>query len=497
MAESLDVLIVGGGLAGLTAAAVLARAGVRVAVFEKHGKLGGYAHYFGQDPTFDATTHLVSGCGPTGWTRAALAEVGALERIRLLPLDPVYQAVFPHHRYVAAADTERFRQELSALWPAEAEGIRGFIQDLEAMGAAYLQLADGPPAGGPLAENAGRTLAEFLNGYTRNDELRSALSALWLFGGLPPSRLSALHYAMLWQTYHAQGSAAVQGGARALSEALSAVITEAGGQVETRRHVDKILRQRGRVTGARLDDGREFATRAVISTASPHDTFEELLSAEGQTAAGYPPLRTFVASISAMQVHLLVRGPVELPAHTTLRYATYDADDAYLDLQRGQPDYSGLVLSHLNREDPERCAPDRQMLSLFTLAPYGRLDNWNAPFDSRRGPQYRTLDDYVQLKDELGEALIAEAEELIPDLGSRIEMKRVASPLTLERYTFNTGGAAFGWANIPEQAGPNRPGPDTPFQGLYMAGHWTFPGGTIAGAVTSGRIAAKTILLRG
>ena len=76
-------------------------------------------------------------------------------------------------------------------------------------------------------------------------------------------------------------------------------------------------------------------------------------------------------------------------------------------------------------------------------------------------------------------------------------MRRVGTPLSMERYTFNTGGAAFGWANIPEQAGLNRPGPETPFSGLYMAGHWTFPGGSIPAAMTSGRIAAKTILSRG
>ena len=498
MAESVDVAVVGGGLAGLTAAALLAKNGMRVAVFEKHGKLGGYAQYFGQEPTFDAATHLVGGVNPGGWTRMALEEVGAWERLTMLPLDPVYQGVFPDHRYLAAADPARFQQELTALWPTEAPGISRFVADMEAIGRDYLKLADGPAASGPLADNADRTLADFLNAYTRNEELRAALSAWWIFAGLPPSRLSVLHYAMLWHTYHTQGSAAVKGGVRALTDALSAIITEAGGVVETRQQVERILRQRGRVTGVRVSDGREFTTRAVISTASPHDTFEELLAAEGQNAAGYPALRQgYVASISAMQVHLLVRGPLELPAHTTIRYTDYDADEVYLDLQRAEPDFSGLVVTHLNREDPDRCPPDRNMLSLFTLAPYGRSDNWNAPFETRRGPGYRTLEEYASYKGDLGDQLIAEAEEIIPDLSERVEARKVATPLTLERYTFNTGGAAFGWSNIPQQSGAHRPGPETPFQGLYMAGHWTFPGGSIAGALTSGRIAAKTILLRG
>src|SRR5687767_2453088 len=103
MPETVDFLIVGAGVAGLTAGALLAREGHRVAVFEKHSKPGGYAQYFGQDPTFDSATHLIGGCGRYGWSRIALTEAGVLDRLELLPLDPVYQAIWPEHRYAAPA----------------------------------------------------------------------------------------------------------------------------------------------------------------------------------------------------------------------------------------------------------------------------------------------------------------------------------------------------------------------------------------------------------
>lgn len=137
------------------------------------------------------------------------------------------------------------------------------------------------------------------------------------------------------------------------------------------------------------------------------------------------------------------------------------------------------------------------MVSLFTLAPYSRADNWHVPFDLRRTKEYRNLPDYLALREQLGEGMIRRAEMVLPGLSERIELRKVATPITMERYTFNTGGAAFGWANVPEQCGASRPGPRTPFRGLYMAGHWTFPGGSLAGAITSGRIAAKVILAGG
>lgn len=497
MAETLDVAVIGGGIAGLTAGAVLARAGRRVSVFERHSKLGGYAQYFGQEPTFDSSTHLVGGCGVRGWTRGVLEHLDVMDRIEWVPLDPIYQAVWPEHRYLAASEPERFRQELSALWPAEAENIRRFFIEIEALGRDYLKLADGRPAEGPIARHHDRTFKEFLDDFTRNQELRAALSALWIYAGLPPERLSALHYAMLWHTYQTQGSCFIKGGVKAATQVLADYITENGGTVETRAAVAKITRVRGRVTGLRLEDGREYTTRAVVCTASPHDTFEELLAAEGQTAAGYAPLRGSVASISAMQVHLLVNGPLEVPARTTILYTSYDLEDVYLDLQRGEPEFSGLVCTVLDHGDSARVPEGKQMVSLFTLAPYGRHDNWHVPFSQRRSKEYRAIPEYAALKEELGDAMVEAAEAVLPGLAGRVEARKVATPLSLERYTLNTGGAAFGWANIPQQSGANRPGPKTPFTGLYMAGHWTFPGGSIAAAVMSGRIAAETILQEG
>ena len=495
MAETIDFLVVGAGMAGLTAGAQLAQAGHKVAVFDKHSKLGGYAQYFGNDPTYDASTHLIGGCGRGGWTRVALQEAGVLDRVELLPLEPAFHAIFPEHRFDAHSDPERFRQELSILWPAEAPAIQRFFHDLSAIGREFLTLVDGPPTREPLMSAQGRTLGQFLNDYTQTEELRAALSSLWLFGGLPPERLSLVHYAMLWETYLVQGSAQVKGGVKALAQALVDVITERGGFVETKVQVKQIVRRGGHVTGAILEDGREYSTGAVISTASPADTFDELLATEDQPQAGYPALRRgYAFSISALQVHLLVNGPLTAPARTTLLHSTYDLHDAYVDLQREEPVFSALACTVLDQGDPDRVPAGKHMVSLFTLAPYSRADKWNVDFDLRRTKDYRTLPDYLALRDRMGDALVEQAEELFPGLAGKVEARKVGTPLTMERYTFNTGGAAFGWSNTPDQSGANRPGPHTPFRGLYMAGHWTFPGGSVAGAITSGRIAAKVIL---
>src|SRR3712207_8391327 len=59
-------------------------------------------------------TTLFRSTGRGGWTRSLLEATGVLDRVELVPLDPLYQAIFPNQRYLAPADPERFRQELSA-----------------------------------------------------------------------------------------------------------------------------------------------------------------------------------------------------------------------------------------------------------------------------------------------------------------------------------------------------------------------------------------------
>lgn len=65
---------------------------------------------------------------------------------------------------------------------------------------------------------------------------------------------------------------------------------------------------------------------------------------------------------------------------------------------------------------------------------------------------------------------------------------------TIELWTGNRWGSAYGWAQIPSQSGIYRLSRTTPFTNLYLTGHWTSPGGGIAGVVASGELTAEAFL---
>jgi prolycopene isomerase len=99
-------------------------------------------------------------------------------------------------------------------------------------------------------------------------------------------------------------------------------------------------------------------------------------------------------------------------------------------------------------------------------------------------------------KNELSQILIKKASTLIPNLEERIVVKVETTPKTIEQWTCNRWGAAYGWAQIPRQSGIYRLSRTTPIPNLYLTGHWTSPGGGIAGVVASGELTAETVLNR-
>jgi phytoene desaturase len=494
LSDRYDVVVIGAGMGGLSAAGWLARAGLSVAVLEKHSKLGGYGQYFGREVCFDSDTLVLSGAAPGGWLHSALGPTGALEKVELISLQPSYRVRTPGQDLLVPPDPERLRHDLSARFPAEAAGIERFISDARMLGSGYLTLASGAEKGSPLDRIRFQTAAQMLRGYIQNPQLQGLLSALWPLAGLPPGQLAATQFIALWHAFHQQGGACVvRGGMRCLGQAMADCVTERGGAVALRSPVRSVRRRGGRAVGVELEDGGRIECGAIIANGNPQDLFEQLLDRTDGRVPDYPPLQG-TASISAMQVHLIVDMPIELPAQVTVVHRSDDYESAFATLQRDEPDFPSFMLSLLDHADPERAPAGQHLVVLFGLQPYSRQDGWNAPMDTRRTPAYRTLPDYVALKDRIADRLIEAAGEVIPGLSEHVTTRRAATPITMERYTFNTGGAAFGWANIPAQSGALRPGPETPVRGLFLAGHWTFPGSGISAAMVSGQIAAQAVL---
>jgi len=488
--DAYDAIVVGSGVGGLTTAALLARAGRSVLVVERHDRPGGYAHAFRRRGyRFDSAVHLVGGCEPVpfeegGLLHRLLEQLGVRERCRFTRVDPCYRVEWPGLTLEAPCDLERFVEAHVEQFPAEAKGVRGFVEDCLAIRAeasrAEEDVGPGPlasPERFPLLLRYRRaTLARVLADRLADPGARAALAALWPYLGLPPSRVSFLYFATMLMSYVADGAYYCRGTFQSLAEALVAALERDGGELVLRGLVRRILVEDGRAAGVVLENGQRVRAPLVVSNADARQTVEELVGPEHFPARFRRRLAGAAASTSAFVVYAattldLTRAEL---GHETFLYPGPDHEASHAGGLRGAPAW--LSLTAPSRVDPDLAPPGEHLLVLTTLVGTDPATRWS------------------EAKPRLRDALLERAARRLPGLAGALRYAEAATPRTMERYTRNEAGSIYGFDVTPAQVGPGRLDNRTPLPGLYLAGHWTRPGGGITGVVRSGMRTARLVL---
>jgi len=298
--SSWDVIVVGAGLGGLSAAARLSQMGLRPLVLEQQPVAGGYAHRFLRKVRgtkivyyFDVALHQVGDLEPGRPMHRWLSDLGVLDRLQLNRFDVAYRSIGPAHDIEVPADADAYEARLCEIYPEHARGVR----DLFASMRKIVEMEDGelsPEA----AEAMSLTLQELVDRHIRDERINAIFCALWGYLGSPPSQVSAFLFAQMWASYHLGGCFYIKGGGQSLANAFVEVIEGNRGEVLLRTDVAKILTEGGRVCGVETTKGRLLRAPVVVSNAAAPLTFHQLLD-RPDLAAGDWPTRSRSRSPSA------------------------------------------------------------------------------------------------------------------------------------------------------------------------------------------------------
>jgi all-trans-retinol 13,14-reductase len=486
----LDVAIIGAGLGGLAAAAVLSAKGLKVKVFEQHVVPGGYCHSWLRKAQhdgaprlfrFDAGPHDFSGAFPGGNLDRLLNRLGCADRIEWLRLD---------HRFIRAngdifdppRDWPAHAHALADLYPEDAEGIVAVFEIMKALFDPIARPAadfSGPPPSvdamlvfarkNPVfVQWAERPFVDLLGRHIRGEGARTALLALIGYISDDASAPLCAEMAPIFG-YYFEGGFYPRGGTSRFAETLAESIAAHGGTLATKTTVAKILVENGRACGLRLESGEIVRARAVVANSDPRKTFLDLLDAGDLPARFRETIAAAPPAVSGFGVHLAVKGEWEG------RPLTFIA---------GEPE---ILIARPGLVDPSDAPEGYSAVDLLTLLPHDKAKDWLPPQGGPDWRDWRRTPDYLAGKQALAETLIAQAEKALPGLRERIVLRCEASPLTYARYDFSSAGAIYGIAPQGRLRGSKSPIP-----GLYVAGAINLGPGVEA-AVLSGIWAAEAI----
>jgi all-trans-retinol 13,14-reductase len=506
-----EAVVIGSGIGGLTAAALLAQSGRRVLVLERHYVAGGFTHTFDRKGyRWDVGIHYVGEMQRRNSVMKRVCDAVSEGRLRWAPMPAIYdRAVFlsdgPDEVYDFVAGRENLKTKLKDYFPDEAPAIDRYFELVDQVAGAargYFMEKALPPAAAALASPflrrrflklSDRTTREVLSELTKNEKLIGVLTTQYGDYGLPPKRSSFAVHAIVARHYFEGGSYPV-GGAESIAESILPAIEGAGGKVLIKAEVQDILIDKGRAAGVRMTNGDLIEAKTVISDAGVFNTFGRLLPADVADGTG---LRKRLAQVDHSLAHACLymglKGTAAehaLPKANFWIYPGYDHDE---NIERYVRDPEAPLpvtyISFPSAKDPDWDLnhPGTATMEAVAFVPYERFQKWEGTKWMKRGA------DYEAMKNRLAERLLENVHRMVPQVRGKIDYSEVSTPLSTRHFANYEKGEIYGLDHTPARFRLKWLKPRTPIDGLFLTGQDIVSVG-FGGALMGGVLAASAVL---
>lgn len=482
-----EVLVLGAGIGGLTAAIYSALNGRQVLVVEKNRRVGGKMHEYNH-AGFRWDT------GPSVITMRPVLENLFIDAGRKLEDYLYLQPLKPLTRYFYADKTVLdASSDLSIMLPQiaklDAQDVEGYLQFLAYVSRLHritgpVFIYDPPPTPASFLKvspldymkiDPFRNMQQAINGYIRSPHIRQLLGRYATYVGANPYQAPATLNVIAHVELN-QGVFYPQGGVYQIAMALKQLASELGVRIETEKTISQILVKEGKVIGAEDILGNQFLAPVVIANIDYGMVHQQLLPADTAQTKLKNRLSTDNLSCSGYIMLLGIRGThPQLVHHNIFFSGDSEREFQQIFMDHTPADEPTIYLAITAKTDPDHAPPGHEnWFILVNAPPANQKTNWQV---------------YTQ---HYRQTILAQLARYGFDIEKQICHEKIITPIDLEKQSGAWRGALYGFSSNTRMAAFKRPhNRDPHIQGLYYCGGTTHPGGGVPMVILSGRNAAR------
>lgn len=481
----MKIIIVGGGIAGLSAGIFAQKAGFESVIFEKHSITGGECTGWDRKGFhIDGCIHWLTGTKPETDLYNLWVETGVLEDTEVYQPDILTMVEHGGKTITLYRDLEKIKKHLLEISPDDRAEIEKLVNYTERF--MNFQMPCGKPLDlmnmpdkiklglsmkdvGPVMKDLGKiTLGEYVERF-KHPAIKEVLKS-----GVVET-YSAYILPFTLATFISGNGGRPKGGSRAMAQRMEDKYISLGGKIEVRREVKEIIIEEGFAKGVLITDGSEVRGAYIVPTCDAHITLQKLL--KGKYAD-----KKFEEKYANPKAYPLI-SCIYASFGVDADLSTYPADFVFqtspFSFEDGSKDQ--LSIKHYCYE-PSFAPKGKSIIIAYNHA---NFDWWKK--------KHKNKDNYKEEKMRLGQDIMERIEARFPELMGKINLLDVATPVTYERYCGAYKGAWMSFGITPKGKNLNHDGVVKGIKNLYMAGQWLMPSGGVPTALVTGKWAIQRI----
>ncbi|MDD4956776.1 MAG: NAD(P)/FAD-dependent oxidoreductase [Candidatus Omnitrophica bacterium] len=456
-----DVIVVGAGISGLICGAKLSKEGFSVLVLEKNSYAGGcICGVRKKDFYFDYGAHLFGSLSAHGIFKYYLDSLNVkdLDFIRISPSDRYF---FSDEKVEIPEDLDEYVEMLKTKFPTSSRRINSFFREV-------IQIARSYSSEKKLSRFYDLKFIDLVRKHFSDIKLIGVLMASFSYLGIAPGQLGATSMSLMMISYLRDGTFYPKGGTQAIPDAFVRGIKNTGGEIKLCEEVRKICIVRDNVKLITTSKKNQYSSKAVVIASDVRRAFSNIIDCSKLPAGYLSFLKKLKVGPSFFTMYLGLNKINDLSEKCGWYHSSYNLE---------ANDESPFYAFSPSCIDNSLVASDKSVLQL--AMPFYEENTSEIDWEKRK----YMFQIWIWKK----------ICEVMPHLREQVLYEEVSSPSTIEKFTFNTNGSMCGWEMSPQCMHLKRLYNKTPIEGVYLAGHWTNPGGGVAPSATSGWIAAEQV----